>query len=91
MRLGTGRAFREFIKHTVGRMTYIDGETLKARSPLAEITGNSVQVGLGLVGGKLVEGTGFAADEVGKGVSWVGTEIEKLGKEIEPRQSTTTT
>jgi len=39
-----------------------------------------------LVAGKLVEGVGFVPDKVGKGVTWVGTEIEKLGKLIEPHQ-----
>ncbi|MEZ6062135.1 MAG: hypothetical protein R3C19_17485 [Planctomycetaceae bacterium] len=48
----------------------------------AEATANGVR----MVAGRLVEGTGFVPDEVGKGVTWVGTEIEKLGKVIEPHQ-----
>ncbi|HUW82302.1 MAG TPA: hypothetical protein VMZ31_05815 [Phycisphaerae bacterium] len=36
------------------------------------------------VAGKLVEGTGWAEDEVGTAVGGMGKEIEKLGKWIEP-------
>ena len=36
--------------------------------------------------GKLVDGTGVAVDEAGKGVTWVGDEVEKLGKYIEPHK-----
>ncbi|MCA9213488.1 MAG: hypothetical protein KDB27_10510 [Planctomycetales bacterium] len=44
--------------------------------------------GVRTVAGKLVEGSGFVLDEVGKGVEWVGVEVEKLGKQLEPRQKT---
>ncbi|MDX5997830.1 hypothetical protein HRJ35_03530 [Shewanella oneidensis MR-1] len=37
-----------------------------------------------VLAGKMVEGTGYVVDEVGKGVEWAGTEIEKLGRVIEP-------
>ncbi|MEZ6097833.1 MAG: hypothetical protein R3E01_02565 [Pirellulaceae bacterium] len=43
--------------------------------------------GVRLVAGKVVEGTGFVPDEVGKGVTWVGTEVEKLGTLIEPHET----
>jgi hypothetical protein len=35
---------------------------------------------VGLLAGKLVEGTGWVAEEVGKAVEKIGQEIEKLGK-----------
>jgi hypothetical protein len=36
------------------------------------------------VAGKLIEGSGAVVDEAGKGINWVGEEIVKLGKTIEP-------
>lgn len=40
--------------------------------------------GFRMLSGKLIEGSGFAVDEAGKGISWVGEEVEKLGKYLEP-------
>lgn len=37
-----------------------------------------------LVAGKLVEGTGFVVDEVGKGFAKFGKQVEDVGKGIEP-------
>jgi len=37
-----------------------------------------------LVGGKLIEGAGWVADDVGKAIKAIGEEIEKLGKMVEP-------
>ncbi|WP_254508997.1 hypothetical protein [Anatilimnocola floriformis] len=42
--------------------------------------------GVRTLSGKLIEGGGFAVDEAGKGVTWVGDEVEKLGKYIEPHK-----
>ena len=36
--------------------------------------------------GKLIEGMGWSADEVGKGINELGNEISKLGKAIEPEK-----
>ena len=36
----------------------------------------------GAVAGKLIEGTGWAADETGKAIEAVGAEIEKLGRSL---------
>ncbi len=38
------------------------------------------------VAGKLIQGSGFVVDEAGKAVGLVGSEVEKLGKVIEPRK-----
>ena len=32
------------------------------------------------IAGKLIEGVGWAADEVGKAIEYLGREIDKLGK-----------
>ena len=40
--------------------------------------------GARLVGGKLIEGTGWTVDEVGKAMDALGREIEKLGTKIAP-------
>jgi hypothetical protein len=40
--------------------------------------------GVRTVAGKLIEGSGAVVDEAGKGINWVGEEIVKLGKTIEP-------
>ena len=37
-----------------------------------------------MLGGKMVRGTGWAADEVGKGIESIGKEIQTFGKKIEP-------
>ena len=37
-----------------------------------------------LVAGKLIEGVGWVADDVGKAIKAIGEEIEKLGKMVEP-------
>jgi hypothetical protein len=42
--------------------------------------------GVRMVAGKLIEGTSFAVDETGKGTVWVGDEIKRLGKLIEPHR-----
>jgi hypothetical protein len=36
----------------------------------------------GVVAGKLIEGTGWAADETGKAIEAVGVEIEKLSRSL---------
>jgi hypothetical protein len=41
----------------------------------------------GLVAGKLIEGTGWATDEVSKGIAAVGEELEKLGRLSEPAKA----
>lgn len=46
--------------------------------------------GLRFLSGKLVEGTGFVVDEAGKGVTWVGDEVIRLGKAIEQHRKTET-
>jgi len=38
------------------------------------------------VAGKLIEGVGWVPEEVGKGITAIGTEISKLGKKIEPNK-----
>ena len=35
--------------------------------------------------GKLIEGVGWAADEVGKAIEYLGREIDKLGKAVAGR------
>jgi len=42
--------------------------------------------GVRTLSGKLIEGGGVAVDEAGKGITWVGDEVEKLGKYIEPHK-----
>lgn len=42
---------------------------------------------VGLLAGKLVEGGGWVAEEVGKAIEDIGKEIDKLGKVIEPKTS----
>jgi len=39
-----------------------------------------------LVAGKLIEGAGWVPEEVGKGITAIGTEISKLGKKIESKK-----
>ena len=34
------------------------------------------------IAGKLIEGSGWAADEVGKAIEYLGREIDKLGKAV---------
>ena len=34
------------------------------------------------IAGKLIEGVGWAADEVGKAIEYLGREIDKLGKTV---------
>jgi hypothetical protein len=36
-----------------------------------------------VLSGKLIEGTGWGPDEIGKAIKWIGKEIEKLGSKIE--------
>jgi len=38
----------------------------------------------GLLAGKLIEGIGWVPEEVGKAIEYIGTEIDKLGKMLEP-------
>jgi hypothetical protein len=38
-----------------------------------------------MVGGKLIKGTGYGAEEVGKGIKEIGSELSKLGKKTEPK------
>jgi hypothetical protein len=38
------------------------------------------------VGGKLIKGTGYGAEEVGKGIKEIGNELSKLGKKTEPQK-----
>lgn len=40
----------------------------------------------GLLAGKLVEGTGWVAEEVGKVIEKIGLEVDKLGKVVEPKK-----
>jgi hypothetical protein len=44
--------------------------------------------GVRTVAGKLIEGSGAVVDEAGKGIKWLGTEVEKLGKFMEPKKTT---
>jgi hypothetical protein len=44
-----------------------------------------------IVSGKLIEGTGFAFDEVGKGFAALGRQVEYVGKKIEPAPATAAT
>jgi len=39
--------------------------------------------GVRIVSGKLIDGSGFVVDEAEKGVTWVGDEVEKVGKSID--------
>ena len=39
-----------------------------------------------MVGGKLIKGTGYGAEEVGKGIKEIGSELSKLGKKTEPQK-----
>jgi hypothetical protein len=39
-----------------------------------------------IVAGKLIEGVGWVPEEVGKGITAIGSEISKLGKKIEPKK-----
>jgi len=39
-----------------------------------------------MVGGKLIKGTGYGAEEVGKGIKKIGNELSKLGKKTEPQK-----
>jgi len=39
------------------------------------------------LGGKLIEGTGLMTDEVVKAIDYMGEEIDKLGKVIEPKKT----
>jgi hypothetical protein len=36
-----------------------------------------------VLSGKLIEGTGWGPDEIGKAITWIGKEIEKLVSKIE--------
>ncbi len=38
------------------------------------------------IAGKLIEGIGWVPEEVGKGITAIGSEISKLGKKIEPKK-----
>lgn len=49
-----------------------------------EAGGIAVINGTRLLAGKLIEGVGWVPAEVGKGITAVGEEVEKLGKKIEP-------
>ncbi len=44
--------------------------------------------GVRIVAGKLIDGSGFVVDEAEKGVTWVGDEVEKVGKSIDLASST---
>ncbi len=39
-----------------------------------------------MVGGKLIKGAGYGAEEVGKGIKEIGHELSKLGKKTEPQK-----
>jgi hypothetical protein len=39
------------------------------------------------IAGKLIKGTGWVPEEVGKGITAIGSEISKLGKKIEPKKN----
>jgi hypothetical protein len=39
--------------------------------------------GVRIVAGKLIDGGGFVVDEAEKGVTWVGDEVEKVGRSID--------
>jgi hypothetical protein len=41
-----------------------------------------------VISGKLIEGTGYAFDEVGKGLAALGRQVENVGKKIEPAPAT---
>lgn len=45
---------------------------------------HNVASGVRVISGKLIEGTGFAIDEVGKGIAALGGQIDNVGKRIEP-------
>jgi hypothetical protein len=45
----------------------------------AVATANGVRV----VAGKLIEGSGFVVNEAEKGITWVGDEVEKVGRSID--------
>jgi len=38
------------------------------------------------VGGKLIKGTGYGVEEVGKGIKEIGGELSKFGKKTEPQK-----
>jgi hypothetical protein len=38
-----------------------------------------------VVGGKLVKGTGWTADEVDKGIKGISSALSKLGEKMEPK------
>ena len=44
-----------------------------------------------VISGKLVEGTGFVVDEVGRGFTSLGKQVETVGKGIEPHPTTAAT
>jgi hypothetical protein len=57
----------------------------------AQRTGKALQTATGaavkdarIISGKLVEGTGFVFDEIGKGIARFGKQVESTGKTIEP-------
>jgi len=83
------KAEESFGKKTVKTV----GHELKAAALYLEKglawAGHKVEAGTATVikktrhlGGKLLEGTGWATTEVGKGISSLGGEVEKLGKKI---------
>jgi hypothetical protein len=39
--------------------------------------------GVRIVAGKLIEGSGFVVNEAEKGITWVGDEVEKVGRSID--------
>jgi hypothetical protein len=79
------------------RESRIAGYRLRAAGDASERaarwTGQEVQEGATAVyqgsrtlGGKLIEGTGFVVEEVGKGFNAVGHQIERVGGLVKPRE-----
>ncbi|MBS0171945.1 MAG: hypothetical protein JSR62_16475 [Nitrospira sp.] len=50
----------------------------------AEAAGAKTMKDTRLLAGKLIQGTGWVPAEVGKGIEYVGEEIEKFGKKVAP-------
>jgi hypothetical protein len=57
------------------------GETLRSAT-------RAVARDVRVISGKLVEGTGFVVDEVGRGFTSLGKQVETVGKGIEPHPTT---
>ncbi len=63
------------------RATARTGEVLRSAT-------REVAKDIRIISGKLVEGTGFVADEVGRGFTSLGKQVETVGKVIEPHPAT---